>query len=120
MTAGGSAGGAEGKSGIFATTHWSVVLAATGQELPQAAAALEKLCRAYWYPLYAYLRRDGWSEPDAQDLTQGFFAHLLEHQTLRRVARDKGRFRSFLLASLKYYVADQRMNAWRARTAQSA
>jgi DNA-directed RNA polymerase specialized sigma24 family protein len=85
-----------------------VVLAATGEELPQAAAALEKLCRTYWYPLYAYLRRDGCSEPDAQDLTQGFFAHLLERQTLGRVAPEKGRFRSFLLASLKYYVADQR------------
>ncbi|MBM3879688.1 MAG: sigma-70 family RNA polymerase sigma factor [Verrucomicrobia bacterium] len=76
-------------------------------DAPGAREALEALCRAYWYPLYAYLRRDGWSVPDAQDLTQGFFAHLFEHQTLDRAAREKGRFRSFLLACLKYFVADQ-------------
>jgi len=113
MTVGGSVGDTEGRSGIFATTHWSVVLTAGQAGSSQAAAALEKLCRAYWYPLYAYLRRDGWSEPDAQDLTQGFFAHLLEHQTLGRVSREKGRFRSFLLASLKYFVADQLAHAQR-------
>jgi len=113
MTAGGSIWDAEGRSGIFATTHWSVVLTAGQAGSSQAAAALENLCRAYWYPLYAYLRRDGWSEPDAQDLTQGFFAHLLEHKTLDRVSREKGRFRSFLLASLKYFVADQRARAQR-------
>jgi len=81
---------------------------ARSSEDAQAEAALDALCHAYWYPLYAYLRRDGWSEPDAQDLTQGFFEHLFEHETLSRVAREKGRFRSFLLASLKYYLADQR------------
>jgi RNA polymerase sigma-70 factor (ECF subfamily) len=94
--------------GVFHTTHWSVVLAARQADAPGADQALAHLCQAYWYPLYAYLRRAGWSEPDAQDLTQGFFAHLLEHQTLDRVGREKGRFRSFLLASLKYYVANQR------------
>lgn len=84
--------------GVFQTTLWSVVLTAAGSDTPHAADALEVSCRAYWYPLYAYLRRTGTSEPDAQDLTQGFFAHLIEHQTLERVAPEKGRFRSFLLA----------------------
>src|SRR5438309_1945113 len=84
----------------FATTHWSVVLAAGHSSAPTAQAALEQLCRTYWYPLYAYVRRQGRSAEDAQDLTQGFFAHLFEHQSLHRVAREKGRFRSFLLASL--------------------
>lgn len=92
----------------FIPTHWSVVLAAGHSDSSRAQAALETLCCSYWYPLYAFLRRDGWSEPDAQDLTQGFFEQLLEHQTLKRVVREKGRFRSFLLASLKYFVADQR------------
>jgi len=96
---------------IFATTHWSVVLAARETDAPQAAAALEKLCRTYWYPLYAYLRRRGYGEHDAQDLTQGFFAHLFERDWLHGVARDKGRFRSFLLASLNYFLADQRDRA---------
>ena len=62
---------------VFATTHWSVVLAAANEETPEAAAALERLCRTYWYPLYAYVRREGHSPPDAQDLTQEFFARLL-------------------------------------------
>lgn len=92
---------------IFATTHWSVVLAAGQSTDARASAALEELCRAYWYPLYAYLRRDGRSEPDAQDLTQGFFEHLLERRMLDRAVPGKGRFRSFLLGSLKYYVANQ-------------
>ena len=97
--------------GIFATTHWSVVLAAREPDAPQAAAALEKLCRTYWYPLYAYLRRRGYGEHDAQDLTQGFFEHLFERDWLQNVARDKGRFRSFLRASLNYFLADQRDRA---------
>jgi RNA polymerase sigma-70 factor (ECF subfamily) len=97
--------------GIFATTHWSVVLAARATDSSQAAAALEKLCRTYWYPLYAYLRRRGHGEHDAQDLTQGFFAHLFERDWLQSVAREKGRFRSFLLAALNYFLADQRDRA---------
>src|SRR6266487_3606715 len=97
--------------GTFATTHWSVVLAARATDAPQAAAALEKLCRTYWYPLYAYLRRRGYGEHDAQDLTQGFFAHLFERDWLHGVAKEKGRFRSFLLASLNYFLADQRDRA---------
>jgi DNA-directed RNA polymerase specialized sigma24 family protein len=95
----------------FVTTHWSVVLAARETDAPQAAAALEKLCRTYWYPLYAYLRRRGYGEHDAQDLTQGFFAHLFERDWLQRVAREKGRFRSYLLAALNYFLADQRDRA---------
>jgi len=95
----------------FATTHCSVVLAARESVAPQAASALEKLCRTYWYPLYAYLRRRGYGEHDSQDFTQGFFAHLFERDWLQRVAREKGRFRSFLLASLNYFLADQRDRA---------
>ncbi len=95
----------------FTTTHWSVVIAAGGSDPPQAAEALEKLCHVYWYPIYAYLRRRGRGEQDAQDLTQGFFAHLLERRSIQGVEREKGKFRSFLLASLNYYVADERDRA---------
>ena len=73
------------------TTHWSVVLAAGQRELPPAAEALEKLCRAYWYPLYVYVRRQGNSPEDAQDLTQGFFSRLLEKNYLAKADRDRGR-----------------------------
>ena len=83
----------------FRTTHWSVVLEAGREPSPQVAAALEQLCRRYWYPLYAYLRRQGQSPHDAQDLTQSFFAHLLEKGGLQTVDPRKGKFRSFLLAS---------------------
>jgi RNA polymerase sigma-70 factor (ECF subfamily) len=95
------------QSATFATTHWSVVVTAGQPDSPEAAAALERLCQTYWYPLYAYLRRRGYNEHDGQDVTQGFFAQLFEHRSLNRVDRDKGRFRSFLLASLKYFLADQ-------------
>jgi len=91
----------------FTATHWSVVLAAAQLESPQAAEALETLCRTYWYPLYAFLRRQGHSPPDAEDLLQGFFARFLEKDGLANVDRTKGRFRSFLLGALKHYVADQ-------------
>jgi RNA polymerase sigma factor (sigma-70 family) len=91
----------------FATTHWSVVLAAGGSTSPQASAALEQLCRTYWYPLYAFLRRRGYTEPDAQDLTQAFFARLLERRDLRRVGREGGRFRSYLLTSLTRFLRDE-------------
>ena len=101
------------KASVFPATHWSVVLAARDGAEMEAMAALETLCRAYWYPLYAFVRRKGYEVHDAQDLTQGFFEHLLEHQTLDRVRREKGRFRSFLLASLKYYLADERAHARR-------
>jgi len=92
---------------LFATTHWSVVLAAAHQEAPEAAAALERLCSTYWYPLYAYIRRQGYEVADAQDLTQGFFAHILSRGFLKRASPAKGKFRSFILASLKYFLADE-------------
>ncbi|HOW66777.1 MAG TPA: sigma-70 family RNA polymerase sigma factor [Candidatus Paceibacterota bacterium] len=95
-------------TGQFATTHWSVVLAAGQRESPQAAAALEELCQTYWYPLYVYARRNGHGPEDAEDLIQGFFLQLFRYQSLAHVDRDKGRFRSFLLTSLKYYAADCR------------
>jgi RNA polymerase sigma factor (sigma-70 family) len=98
------AGGAQ-----FTTTHWSVVLAAgQGTASPRAAAALEKLCQAYWYPLYAYVRRRGHSPEDAQDLTQEFLARFLESAALQGVSPAKGRFRSYVLASLNHFLA----NAW--------
>src|SRR2546423_5692957 len=87
----------------FETTHWSVVLKA-GQG---AEEALVKLCRIYWMPLYAYTRRRGHGVHEAQDLTQGFFAHVLENRGLTSVAPYKGRFRSFLLVSLKHYLDNE-------------
>jgi DNA-directed RNA polymerase specialized sigma24 family protein len=87
------------------TTHWSVVLAAGNTESPQASEALEKLCQAYWYPLYAYVRRKGYSTEDAQDLTQEFFARLLARNYLTVADRNKGKFRSFLLGSLEHFLA---------------
>ena len=91
----------------FSATRWSVVLAAAGD----AQDALATLCRAYWYPLYAFLRRQGLSTHDAEDVTQGFFAHLLERDALAKVDRAKGRFRTFLLASLKHFLAGERDRA---------
>jgi RNA polymerase sigma-70 factor (ECF subfamily) len=111
MTTGASRERAEARDGVFATTHWSVVLAAGQQESPQAADALEKLCRTYWYPLYAYVRRRGYGVEDAQDLTQGYLLQLLERRSFSRVDRSKGRFRSFLLAGLNYFLADHRDRA---------
>jgi RNA polymerase sigma factor (sigma-70 family) len=96
---------------LFATTHWSVVLAAADEEAPGTAAALESLCRTYWYPLYAYVRREGNGPEDAQDLTQEFFARLLERNSLAQVARAKGRFRSFLLAAMRHFLSDERDRA---------
>jgi RNA polymerase sigma-70 factor (ECF subfamily) len=87
------------------------VLAAAKPEAPEAAAALESLCRTYWYPLYAYVRREGHNPADAQDLTQEFFACLLARNSLLRVAPEKGKFRSFLLASMRYFLSDQRDRA---------
>jgi RNA polymerase sigma-70 factor (ECF subfamily) len=91
--------------GVFATTHWTAVLAAADTGSPQSAEALEKLCRAYWYPLYAYVRRKGHDAPEAQDLTQGFFRQLLTKNYLGAADRNKGKFRSFLLGSLEHYLA---------------
>jgi RNA polymerase sigma-70 factor (ECF subfamily) len=91
----------------FATTRWSVVLAAGQRLQPDAGAALEALCRTYWYPLYAFVRRQGRQPAEAADLTQGFFATLLERDDLGGLSPDKGRFRSFLLASLKHYLINE-------------
>jgi RNA polymerase sigma factor (sigma-70 family) len=88
----------------FATTHWSIVLTAQG-ESAAAQEALEKLCRIYWWPLYGFVRRQGYSPEEAQDLTQSFFALLLERRDLDAVRREKGRLRSYLLASLKNFLA---------------
>jgi len=97
----------EAQSGVFATTHWSVVLTANQSESPHAAEALEKLCRTYWYPVYVYVRRRGYSVEDAQDLTQEFFAQLLAKRYLDSVDRQKGRFRSFLLAAITHFLANE-------------
>jgi len=91
----------------FTTTHWSVVLQAQG-ESPAAQEALEKLCRTYWWPLFGYVRRQGYSPEEAQDLTQGFFALILERKDLDAVRREKGRLRSYLLTSLKNFLAKAR------------
>ncbi|MSU50585.1 MAG: sigma-70 family RNA polymerase sigma factor [Opitutus sp.] len=91
----------------FATTQWSLVLQAAGPGAPEAARALAGLCATYWYPLYAFVRRQGHSAHDAQDLTQEFFARLIEKNVLAQVAREKGRFRSFLLAALKNFLANE-------------
>jgi RNA polymerase sigma factor (sigma-70 family) len=101
--------------GRFAATRWTVVLTAGHGPSPQAGRALEELCRTYWYPLYAYVRRRGHSPHEAEDLTQEFFARLLAKNYLADVHREKGKFRSFLLASLKHFLA----NEWdRARAAK--
>ena len=94
-------------AGCFVTTHWSVVLAAGRSDTTRAQAALEKLCRAYWFPLYAYARRRGHSVEDAQDLTQEFFARVLEHHWLARADQAKGRFRTFLLTAMERFLANE-------------
>ncbi len=94
-------------SPLFVTTRWSVVLAAQDRAAPASAAALETLCGAYWYPLYALVRRQGHSPHDAQDLTQEFFARLLQKDYLRAAAREKGRLRTFLAVALKRFLANE-------------
>src|SRR5436190_1310575 len=89
----------------FATTHWSVVMSAGKDESAPAQRALETLCRAYWYPIYVYVRRKGHGPDDAQDLTQEFFAQLISKHHLRLADRNKGKFRTFLLATLDYFLA---------------
>src|ERR1041385_2483725 len=88
---------------VFATTHWSVVVTAQG-ESTAAQGALETLCRAYWYPIYVYVRRKGYGPDDAQDLTQEFFAQLIAKEHLRLADREKGKFRTFLLATLDHFL----------------
>ncbi|MEQ8790009.1 MAG: sigma-70 family RNA polymerase sigma factor [Pirellulaceae bacterium] len=91
--------------GQFATTHWSLVLAAGAGE---SQAALAELCQAYWLPLYVYLRRRGHSQHDAEDITQGFFSMLLQREDLRGLDPQRGKFRSFLLGSMKHFLANRR------------
>jgi len=91
---------------VFATTHWSLVVAARGAS-PVAREALAELCRLYWYPLYAYVRRRGHSADEAQDLTQEFFARLLERDDLAGLDPARGRFRAFLLAACRHFLANQ-------------
>lgn len=92
----------------FATTRWSLILEAQQEPRRHNQRAMAALCELYWYPLYAYLRRRGHRRADAEDLTQGYFAYLLEHHSLDHVDKARGRFRSFLLASLNHYVANDR------------
>jgi RNA polymerase sigma-70 factor (ECF subfamily) len=99
---------------VFPNTRWSVVLAAVQRDLPGSAAALEAICHAYWYPLYAYARRCGQDHCDAQDLTQEFFRRLLEKRWLDSVDRDKGKLRTFLIVSLKSFMHKE----WRRASAQ--
>ena len=97
----------------FATTHWSVVLAAGRDDSASSQGALETLCRACWYPIYVYVRRKGHAPDDAQDLTQEFFAQLITKQHLRRADREKGKFRTFLLAMLDCFLAREWRDAHR-------
>jgi len=101
---------ANGGAMAFTTTHWSIVLEAQG-ETPAAQRALEILCRTYWRPLYGFVRRHGLGREEAQDLVQEFFARLLEHRNLDTVRREKGRLRSYLLVSLKRFLATERHRA---------
>jgi RNA polymerase sigma factor (sigma-70 family) len=95
---------------VFTTTHWSVVLEAQG-ESPAAQKALENLCRTYWRPIYSYVRRHGAGTEDAEDLTQGFFALLLERKDLNTVRKERGRLRSYLLTSVKHFLTDESRRA---------
>ena len=92
---------------IFATTRWTIVIAAGAQSSPSAAVALEELCRTYWYPLYVFVRRQGHAKADAEDLTQEFFTRFLEKNYLAGLCSNKGRFRAFLLAALKHFLANE-------------
>lgn len=95
-----------GGASSFPNTRWTLVLNAANPALPQSHDALTSLCEGYWYPIYAFVRRKGHSPEDAQDLTQGFFLQILEGSFFQRANRDKGRFRTFLLVALRFYLAD--------------
>lgn len=97
----------EEKRDIFATTRWTMVMLAARSDTRSARAALEELCKAYWYPLYAYVRRRGHTPHDAEDLTQGFFARIFRLDSLAQVDRGKGKFRAFLLGAMKHFLADE-------------
>ena len=100
-----------GGAGQFHTTRWTMVISSAHDQSQTGRAALAALCQIYWYPLYAFARRRGYSPPDAQDLTQGFFLHILEHRALSRVDRLKGKFRSFLLACFQNYLSVEKQRA---------
>jgi len=105
----------DGRRELFPETHWSVILqAGAGPLSKEGMAALEKLCGLYWYPLYAFVRRSGWDHEDARDFVQDFMLKLIERQILTTVCREKGRFRTFLVAVMKNLLCD------RARTAATA
>jgi RNA polymerase sigma-70 factor (ECF subfamily) len=95
----------------FATTHWSVVLTAKTGDSPEAAEAMEKLCRTYWPPVFGFIRRDGYDITEAKDITQEFFARLLARNYLARLVDQRGKFRSFLLTFLKHFLSEQRRKA---------
>jgi len=95
----------------FTTTHWSVVLSARNRKSPQSERALATLCETYWFPLYAYVRRSGYSSHDAQDLTQEFFAQFLAKDFLKDIDHRRGKFRSFLLVAMKHYLSHERERA---------
>jgi RNA polymerase sigma factor (sigma-70 family) len=106
-----SAMGPESRGGIaFTTTHWSLVLTAQ-EESPAAHEALEKLCRIYWRPVCSFVQRQGFGSEEAKDITQGFFAQLLERRSFNAVRKEKGRLRSYLLGALKYFLADEQRRA---------
>ena len=108
------AGSAQYGPGGFNTTHWSMVLEAQG-ESSGAQEALEKLCRTYWRPIYSFVRRQGTGPEEAEDLTQGFFALILERKDLNTVRKEKGRLRSYLLTSVKHFLADEARHAMAAK-----
>ncbi|MHC1766699.1 MAG: RNA polymerase sigma factor [Verrucomicrobiia bacterium] len=108
MSAGASMGAGDAPISVrFVTTHWSVVLDAADVDSPHRRESLERLCSTYWYPLYAFIRRRGHTPEDAQDLTQAFFARLLQKDYLSDVKQERGRFRSFLLAALRHFLANE-------------
>lgn len=95
------------RAGVFATTHWSVVTNARDTRSPEAEAAMERLCRTYWYPLYVFVRRKGHGHEEASDLTQGFFVKFLEKRYLKSVDANLGKFRTFLLTSMTHFLANE-------------
>jgi DNA-directed RNA polymerase specialized sigma24 family protein len=105
---------AESRAELFTSTRWTIVLEAgdSAAASAQALSALSELCQIYWRPLYVFLRKQGFGSDEAQDLTQGFFAHMIESRAYARADRDKGRFRSFLLGALKHFIGDFRDRAW--------
>jgi RNA polymerase sigma factor (sigma-70 family) len=109
-----TAASAQKASIAFTTTHWSVVLETQGQS-PAAQEALEKLCRTYWRPVYGFVRRQGVRPEEAEDLTQGFFSLLLERRDFDAVRKEKGRLRSYLLTSLKHFLASEQRRAMTAK-----